>query len=210
MEGRRSDKYIVVSRRPSGAAVIQPDLTDALTRAFFEEWARVGFAALSLERVAKNAGAGKAALYRRWSSKVVMARDLLSNVGLTLAELPDMGSLEADMLFFLRSLRHVLCHRIIRRIILDLHSETDREPVLKAAIRPFQEATRQRTKTLLDRAFARGEVPRTIDRETAADFMVSALYWRLTVIKGRSDDCHLEIVARMAAAAISVACSDDR
>ena len=138
---------------------MQSDVTDALARAFFEEWARVGYAALSLERVAKNAGAGKAALYRRWSSKAAMASDLLSKVGLTLFELPDTGSLEADLLAFLLSLRRVLHDRIIRRVLLDLHAEADREPALKAAIRPFQESRRKRVTTLIDRAIARGEAP---------------------------------------------------
>src|ERR1700678_4853302 len=96
VERNRSDENIFVSRRPSGAAVRQGDVTDALTRAFFEEWARVGYAALSLERVAKNAGAGKAALYRRWPSKVAMASDLLSKVGLTLLPLPDTKHSETD------------------------------------------------------------------------------------------------------------------
>jgi AcrR family transcriptional regulator len=205
VERNRSGENIFVSRRPSGAAVMQGGVTDALTRAFFEEWARVGYAALSLERVAKNAGAGKAALYRRWSSKVVMASDLLSKVGLTLFELPDTGSLEADLLAFLLSLRRVLRHRIIQRVTLDLLAEIGREPALEAAIRPFQETRRKRVKTLIDRAIARGEVPMTVDRETAADFMVSALYWRLVVTGGRSTRQHLERLARMTAAAISAA-----
>jgi AcrR family transcriptional regulator len=205
VERNRSDENIFMPRRPSGAAVMQSDVTDALARAFFEEWARVGYAALSLERVAKNAGAGKAALYRRWSSKAAMASDLLSKVGLTLFELPDTGSLEADLLGFLLSLRRVLHDRIIRRVLLDLHAEADREPALKAAIRPFQESRRKRVTTLIDRAVARGEAPKSIDRETAADFMVSALYWRVVVTGGRSDRRHLETLARMTAAAISVA-----
>jgi AcrR family transcriptional regulator len=205
VERNRSDENIFVSRRPSGAAVMQGDVTDALTRAFFEEWARVGYAALSLERVAKNAGAGKAALYRRWSSKGVMASELLSKLGLTLFELPDTGSLEADLLAFLLSLRRVLRHKMIQRVTLDLLAEIGREPALEAAIRPFQDARRKRVKTLIDRAIARGEVPTTIDRETAADFMVSALYWRLVVTGGRSTRQHLEILARMTAAAMSAA-----
>ena len=166
---------------------MQSDVTDGLTRAFFEEWARVGYAALSLERVAKNAGAGKAALYRRWSSKAAMASDLLSKVGLTLFELPDTGSLEADLLAFLLSLRRVLHDRIIRRVLLDLHAEADREPTLRAAIRPFQESRRKRVSVLIGRAIARGEASERIDRETAADLMVSALYWRLVVTGGRSN-----------------------
>jgi AcrR family transcriptional regulator len=205
VERNRSDENIFASRRPTGAAVMQSDVTDALTRAFFEEWARVGYATLSLERVAKNAGAGKAALYRRWSSKLVMATALLSKLGLTLFELPDTGSLEADLLAFLLSLRRVLRHRIIQRVTLDLLAEIGREPALEAAIRPFQEARRKRVKTLIDRAIARGEVPAAIDRETAADFMVSALYWRLVVTGGRSNRKHLETLARMTATAMSIA-----
>jgi AcrR family transcriptional regulator len=205
VERNRSDENILVARRPSGAAVMQSDVTDALTHAFFEEWARVGYAALSLERVAKNAGAGKAALYRRWSSKVVMASDLLSRVGLTLFELPDTGSLQADLLAFLLALRVVLKHRVTQRVTVDLLAEIGREPALEAAIRPFQEARRKRVKTLIDRAIERGEVPKSIDRETAADLMVSALYWRLVVTGGRSTRQHLETLARMTAAAISAA-----
>jgi AcrR family transcriptional regulator len=205
VERNRSDQKFFVARRPSGAAVMQSDVTDALTRAFFEEWARVGYAALSLERVAKNAGAGKAALYRRWSSKVIMASDLLSRVGLTLFELPDTGSLQADLLAFLLALRVVLKHRVTQRVTVDLLAEIGREPALEAAIRPFQEARRKRVTTLVDRAIARGEVPMSVDRETTADFMVSALYWRLVVTGGRSTRQHLETLARMTAAAISAA-----
>lgn len=38
--------------KPSGAAVIRPELTRALFRALFEEWAQTGYAAINLERVA--------------------------------------------------------------------------------------------------------------------------------------------------------------
>jgi AcrR family transcriptional regulator len=205
VERKRSDEKIPTARRPSGAAVMQSDVTEALTRAFFEEWARVGFAALSLERVAKSAGAGKAALYRRWSSKVEMASDLLSKVGLTLFELPDTGSLQADLLSFLLALRRVLRHRLTQRVTLDLLAEIGREPALEAAIRPFQDARRKRVKTLIDRAVARGEASAGLDRETAADLMISALYWRVVVTGGRSTRRHLEALARMLAAAMAAA-----
>jgi AcrR family transcriptional regulator len=205
VERNRSDEIIFATRRPSGAAVMQSDVTEGLTLAFFQEWARVGYAALSLERVAKNAGAGKAALYRRWPSKVAMASDLLSKVGLTLFELPDTGSLETDLLAFLLSLRRVLRHRIIQRVVLDLQAEVAREPALLTAVRPFQESRRKRVMTLIDRAIGRGEASASIDRETVADLMVSALYWRVVVNGGRSDRQHLKRLARMIAAAISVA-----
>lgn len=205
MDVHRSASEEISVRRPSGAAVMRVELTDALTRAFFEEWARVGYAALSLERVARNAGAGKAALYRRWSSKAEMASDLLSQVGLTLTETEDMGSLEADLLTQLKAIRRVLRHPQIKRIIADLHAEIGREPALDASVMPFVRARRKRTEQLIERAVARGELSPDVDRETIADLLAAPLYWRMVVMRGRSDLDHIERLARMTAAAMSAA-----
>ena len=79
MERNRSDEKS--KRAPSGAAVPRAELTEALYRAFFEEWAENGFAALSLERVAGRARAGKAAIYRRFSSRHAFADAAISALG---------------------------------------------------------------------------------------------------------------------------------
>ncbi len=201
MERNRSDDNHL-PRRPSGAAVMRVQVTDALSRAFFFEWSRVGYAALSLERVAKAAGVGKAALYRRWPSKTAMASDLLSRVGLTLTDTGDKGSLEADVRALLLAFRRVLRHRMIRRILADLHAEIGREPALEAAIRPFQQARRDRVQLIVERAIARGELAPTVDRETILDFLVGPLYWRLAVIGGCSDVAYIERLVRMTKAAM--------
>ena len=60
MERKRSVKGDLPIRNIGGAAVKRTEITDALNRAFFDEWARVGYGAISLERVAKLAGVGKA------------------------------------------------------------------------------------------------------------------------------------------------------
>ena len=208
MERNRSN--VQTERRPlSGAAVQRLDVTDALVRTFFDEWAAVGYADLSLERVAKRAGVGKAALYRRWSSKPAMASDLLSRVGLTITETGDMGSLEADLEALLVAIRRVLRHRLIRRILGDLHAEIGREPALADAIRPMQQARRSRVHALIDRAIQRGELASNVDRETIADFVAAPLYWRLIVITGHSDRAHIKRLAAMTAAAAKVGGSPD-
>ncbi|WP_426131331.1 TetR/AcrR family transcriptional regulator [Pararhizobium sp. PWRC1-1] len=92
-------------------------------RTFFEEWGETGDVGISLERVASRAGVGKAALYRRWSSKLEMASDLLTRVGLRITETGDLGSLEADLEAVLLAIRRVLRHRTIRRILVDLHAQ---------------------------------------------------------------------------------------
>ncbi|MBP8234983.1 TetR/AcrR family transcriptional regulator [Rhizorhabdus sp.] len=176
---------------------MRADVTEALTRTFFQEWARTGYSGLSLERVARSAGVGKAALYRRWPEKAVMASDLLSRVGLTITDVGEQGSLEDDLKAVLFAIRRVLRHPLVKRIITDLHAEIERTPALERAIRPFQRARRERVDALIDRAIERGEVASSIDRETAADLIAAPLYWRLAVLGGRSDRAHIERLARM-------------
>ena len=58
-----------MARTPTGAAVLQPEVTQAITDAVLHELAEQGYGRLSMEAVAKRAGVGKSALYRRWASK---------------------------------------------------------------------------------------------------------------------------------------------
>lgn len=191
--------------RLSGAAVKRPQITDALARTFFEEWARVGYSALSLDAVARKAGVGKAALYRRWRSKADMAADLvkqLSAAAIPMADLGDQGSLEADLCAALLAVRRILRHPLVRRIVPDLYTAIPREPALAAAIRPGEMAREKKVKALVDRAVARGELPADVDRRAATDAVIGPLYWRLVVLGERCDRRRLATLARMTAAAI--------
>lgn len=204
MERKSSDDEAVQNRRRlTGAAVKRPQVTEALTRVFFEEWARHGYAGLSLERVARRAGAGKAALYRRWSDKAAMASDLLSRVGLLLTDVPEQPSLTEDLRVLLLAIRRLLRHTQIRRIIVDLHAEIQRTPALREAVRPFQRARRLRLNGLIDRAIARGELPASIDREAAADLIAAPLYWRMVVTGGRAGSSDVERLAATLTVALS-------
>lgn len=202
MERKGSDDFSRPPRRLTGAAIRRPKVTDALTRVFFEEWARHGYAALSLERVARRAGTGKAALYRRWPDKARMASDLLSGVGLLLTDVPAQPSLADDLRVLLFAIRRVLRHSRIRRIVADLHSEIGRNPELEAAIRPFQRDRRARINGMIDRAVARGEMSVSCDREMAADLVAAPLYWRLVVTGGRADRAYVERLAASLATAL--------
>jgi AcrR family transcriptional regulator len=201
MEHNRSDGN-KGARALSGAAVRSGDVTEALTRVFFEEWARTGYKGLSLERVARNAGVGKAALYRRWPDKVSMASDLLSQVGLTMTDVEEHDTLEADLEAALFALRRILRHPKVRRILTDINCEIERTPALGAAIRPFQLARRERGNAIIDRAIKRGELSPRVDREMASDLIAAPLFWRLAMVRGRSDRGYIERLARVTGAAI--------
>ncbi len=180
-------------RAPSGAAVMLPAVTEALTRAMFEEWARTGYAALSLETVARLAGVGKAALYRRWPSKLAMAADRLEALGVELSPDRDTGSLRGDIAVVVSDLRRILRHPLIRRILPDLHAEMPRNPELAARIRGRLQVERRKRGTLLvARAVARGELPAEVDAELASDALGGMIYWRMIITGGVADRRYLD------------------
>lgn len=169
-------------RRTSGGPVLQDELTEALTTAFFEELAAVGYGRLSIEAVARRAGAGKAAVYRRWPAKQAMATDLITKVAVDAADTPDTGSLRGDLHAFLTAAADGLRHPLASKIIPDLLAEAAREPALAATLEAGIATTRRdRATALLHRAITRGELPADLDIPLALDFLAGPLYWRLTI-----------------------------
>jgi AcrR family transcriptional regulator len=200
LKRNRSDEK--TRRKPSGAAVPRADLTEALFRAFFQDWAEHGFAAISLERVTARAGAGKAAIYRRFASRQAFAAAAVSALGLKIAVAADHGDLEAEVLAFLTRLRTVLRHPLIRRILPDLHAEAARSGDMRRLNTKIAEARRAQGIAILDRAIARGELRQNIDRELALDLIPASLYWRMVVIGRTPTRAQLACEAAMIVAAL--------
>jgi AcrR family transcriptional regulator len=194
---------MVIKREPAGAARLQEEVTAALTRAFFREWARVGFGRLSVESVAMRAGVGKAAVYRRWRSKVSMASELLQQVGTGMAPAPDTGSLDGDIGAFLDAACRLLTRRLVRRILPDLHAEMGRSAPLARAIRKnLQRDRRALGEALLRRAIVRGELSATLDLELALDLVAALLYWRLIVTGGTASASYRADLKKLTLAAL--------
>lgn len=194
MERNRSDEKIVGQARriPSGAAVIQEAKTQAIERAMFEEWAATGYAALSMEAVAKRAGVGKAALYRRWPSKLAMVSDIMTRIGTELVATPDTGDLRNDILLMLMQLRRLLRHRLVGRILPDLHAEMPRNRELAVAVRStLQRNRRERAEEVFRRAITRGELPADLDLDLATDLLGSMIYWRMIVTRQPAGTAYL-------------------
>ncbi|WP_437509428.1 TetR/AcrR family transcriptional regulator [Sorangium sp. So ce1099] len=77
-------------------------LEQAILRAAAEELAEVGFPGLTMDRVAQRAGTNKNAIYRRWPSRALLAVAAYREFAASSVELPDTGSLRADVLELLR------------------------------------------------------------------------------------------------------------
>ncbi|WNG26712.1 TetR/AcrR family transcriptional regulator [Cystobacter fuscus] len=185
-------------RKVAGAAVLQADVTAAITRALFRELAKTGYAALSIEAVAKRAGVGKAAIYRRWPSKLEMVSELLAEVGTDLVDIPDTGSLRGDVAALLAQTRALLRRPLITRILPDMHAEMRRTPALSSAVRTgIQQGRRARAQELLRRAMDRGELSPELDVDLALDLLGAPLYWRVIVTGQSTPPDYLERLIAM-------------
>lgn len=198
MERNRSNEKTqceeqTATRTPSGAAVLQESVTQAIEAAMFQEWAQRGYAALSMEAIAKRAKVGKAAIYRRWSSKLVLVSDVLTRVGSDVTICPDSGDLHNDIRLLLLQLRRVLRHPLVARILPDLHAEMPRTPELAHAVRTqLQTYRRDKAETVLRYAINRKELSENLDLDLAIDMLASMIYWRLIITRQRSNKAYIE------------------
>lgn len=180
-------------RRTSGGPVLLDDVTTAIEAAFFEELAAVGYGRLSVDAVARRAGVGKAAIYRRWRSKQALAADLVSKVAITAIDVPDTGTLRSDVAEYLRNGREALTHRLARTIIPDLIAEAARDPEYGAMLSDLiREPRRGRGSVIFERAVERGEIAPDANIDLALDLLAGALYWRQSVLQATADDDYLD------------------
>jgi len=202
MERKSIDEKI--TRTPSGAAVMRADLTEALFAALFTEWAQTGYTGISLERVAARAGAGKAAIYRRWPSKLVFATEAINTLGIQLSDTTDHGSLLADIRHFLLVMRRALRHPLVRRILPDLYAEQARSSELAPLLNQLAALRRGLGTSLLQRAITRSELSINVNIELALDMLPSSLYWRMVILGQNVRKADIERQAIAIVAALSV------
>lgn len=169
-------------RTPTGAAVLQPDVTNAITEAVLDELAETGFGRLSMEAVAKRAGVGKSALYRRWPSKDEMIGAVVAEFSVARAADPDTGSLRGDLRASLETLYEWITHPRFSRILPDLVAEAGRNPAMAEFARTtIGDPRRAVNRAMFTRAVERGELPADTDIELAQDVGAGIIYWRLIV-----------------------------
>ncbi|WP_217212096.1 TetR/AcrR family transcriptional regulator [Streptomyces sp. AC550_RSS872] len=171
-------------RTPAGAAVLREDVTEAIRAAVFEELAAVGYARMSIEGIARRAGVGKTAVYRRWRSKLHLVLDVVSAVAVMGLPTPNTGSLEGDLRMLYEVTSRALRHPVVSQIIPDLQAEAARNPEIAEALHKALEQGQEGVASkILVGAEQRGEVRAGLDDELALDLISGPLYWRMVVAR---------------------------
>jgi AcrR family transcriptional regulator len=176
------------SRKPAGAAVLQPDKTDAIVAAFYDELAEGGHDKLTMDRVAARAGVGKAALYRRWRSKEQMIAELVAALGHDEdTPAPDLGNLHDDLYALLTDTIAVGQDPLIRQVMAYAIAMARSSPDLVQAIRRVPGPSSEAGQVILQRAIDRGELAPDTDLQIALDIITGPM-WMRVIIAGETLD----------------------
>jgi AcrR family transcriptional regulator len=170
--------------------MLQENVTVAIGEALLAELATAGYARTSMEAVARRAGVGKAALYRRWSSKDAMVIDLLGKiVRENVVVPPDTGSLRGDLTELLTGIHRQLSNPLVTAIgpglLNELAHRTDLGDQLLVVIREPRVAVAM---TILRNAIDRGELPEDLHTDVATDLIAGPLAMRTLILGTASED----------------------
>ena len=168
---------------PAGAQRGRPrsqEADRAILTATLDLLASRGLAAMSIEEIAARAGVGKATIYRRWSSKGLLALDAFVTSFQEQQPLPDTGTLRGDLIAALTAWVRAVTQTSMGPLLTGLVAEAQHDEELRAGWRDrVLEPLRSQHRIMLERAIARGEIPATVDQEVVLDLFFGAAQHRL-------------------------------
>jgi AcrR family transcriptional regulator len=136
---------------------------------------------ISMDAVARRAGASKATIYRWWPSKELLVLDALRDEwDAATPEPTDAGSLAGDLRALMIPWTRELAAKPYARVIASLvvHAQTD--PQFAQEYRThFVGPRRERARSAFRRAIERGEIRRDTDIEASLDLLYGPVYHRL-------------------------------
>ncbi|WP_211201806.1 TetR/AcrR family transcriptional regulator [Paenibacillus peoriae] len=135
---------------------------------------------MTMDMVAARAKAGKATVYRRWSSKAELVRDALAWMNrnhLELESLPDTGTLREDLLVLLKP-QSIAEEERKFRVLAGLGSFLQHPEFAEAGTAGIFEPWVVVNRELMNRAVVRGEIPAHADIEMACQVITSMASFR--------------------------------
>lgn len=169
-------------------------LERAILDAALEQLGTVGWNALTMEGVAAGAQTGKAAVYRRWSSKEELVADALQ-AGLPRPEpAPDLGDVRAELLDLCRKARQVMFSRpgfAVRAVIHECdpaQAERFHELIRDGVVEPTVKLLRD----VVERGIERGEVRPGAANGYVLDVVPAMMMYRTKMCGSEWGDADLE------------------
>jgi AcrR family transcriptional regulator len=161
----------------------------AILNAALAALAEHGYDATNMNDIAARAGVGKAAIYRRWSSKAALITDALVywRPDLLTDDAPDTGSLDGDFDELVDRVRRIDDDMVTADLVLRVALEAAHDRELASALDELMLMRGRRIiAAILRQAVARGEIPADRNHGLVADVLTAMGLMR--VVSGQNVD----------------------
>lgn len=156
--------------------------TEAIMRTTLELGQEIGYAKLSIEAIAAQAGAGKHTIYRRWPSKGAQLLDALLSLHKSSLEYPDTGDIVADLRTQIHATVDLLGNPPFGPLYQALVGEAQRDPQVAAALNErFIVVQADMTEARLKAAQEQGQLSSTFDLSLAMAILSGPLYFQFLI-----------------------------
>ncbi len=141
---------------------------------------KVGYGQVTIEAIAREAGAGKQTIYRWWPNKAAIFNEIYDSLASNTIPPPDLDSCEAELADFCFHVHKLWRETGAGAAFAGMVAEVQADPSMMPLWRDdFLERRREAVKTVLRRAQARGEIPKNLDMEAAVDIVFAFNVYRL-------------------------------
>jgi AcrR family transcriptional regulator len=129
-----------------------------------------GVGGFSVDEVARRSGVAKTTIYRHFQSVKELLVATLDRV-MTAPPTPDTGSLRADLLEYLASVRPTFADARVRTLFFEIYSAAARDPELRELHQSLMLRRAGPTTAIFDHARSRGELAPDIDYATMLEIV---------------------------------------
>jgi AcrR family transcriptional regulator len=167
----------------------------AILDATIDQMCSVGYHRLTIERVAAQAGVGKATVYRWWSSKAQLAVEALSE-RYQFEPVQPTGDLRGDVRALVQRTIDFVTKTPIGYALPQLASELADEPEARARLVKWLGPTRAAHLAVLYGAAGRADLPHDIDARLLLDVIAGTVFYR-NLLGHQADDRLVEQLANL-------------
>ncbi|MBM7790308.1 TetR/AcrR family transcriptional regulator [Tenggerimyces flavus] len=137
-----------------------------------------GLDGLVVENIAATAGVNKTTIYRRWGTREALVADaLVANSGEKI-EVPDTGSVRADLVGIARQVRDAIIAPASRALMSALAGGRH-HPELQDIGHRFWAGRFAAVRPVIDRAIDRGELPADVNHDAVLSHVLGPIWFRV-------------------------------
>jgi AcrR family transcriptional regulator len=152
-----------------------------------------GLGGVSVDEVARRSGVAKTTIYRHWATRSDLLIEACSQISST-QEVPNKGSLKADITALLNDLAHMLCTARWSSVLPSVIDSAERDPAIAEVHSRLQRAHAAPFRAVIDRAIKAKELPQSSDPGVMTAALVGPLFYRRWFSREPLDDKFIKTV----------------